>query len=96
MSYINCHAYRCHWRRVPPNSFADRLGVSDVVADHLGGSADEQPPSGDHRHVLVQQALLAAGAGVLEVVYIRDPPLHDIGFRIGFDEGQHLVIADVK
>jgi hypothetical protein len=29
-------------------------------------------------------------------VYIRDPPLHDIGFRIGFDEGQRLVIADVK
>jgi hypothetical protein len=78
------------------NSFVDRLWISYIVADLLGGSADEQPPPGDYLHVPVPQALLAAGAGVLEVVYIRDPPLHDIGFRIGFDEGQRLVIADVK
>jgi hypothetical protein len=61
------------------------LTVSDVIANDLAGCSDIQPSPSDYRHVPIQQALLAARPCVPQLMHVLNPPLLDVGLRIGFE-----------
>src|SRR4051794_37216218 len=75
---------------------ASRSAGSDVVANDLARRSDVQPPPRDHRHVPVQQTLLAPWPRVPQRMYLLDLPLLGVGLRISLHQRQRLMAANIQ